>query len=1098
MWISRRFVSWLTAGAVVAGVSALSAPIAAADPLPAAYGSATSGRVLSLGINALGLANITAGIGVSTTAVDTTATPRASAASANLAAGALGIPLAIAGGSATAGPAVGSPTYNTGLGQVNVPPVLTTGVLTGTGLANWAGDAACVPDGTPIVQAATQLAGANVGITGINILTLGTVSTTGATQHVGTSIVSTSSGNLAGATLLNGLVNIAVVANPTITATSTGATTSVTANAYAIDVTVGGVTTRLTAGMSLPINLNLGVASASIVVGVGGLSNTSAGTTAAGSASFISITGTIAPAIGPALATINTSILPLSASATAPAAGGVECTRLDVPTITAPAEGSTINDTTPTITGTGVPGATLTVNEGASVIGSVTVAGDGTWSLTPTTPLTPGAHAITATQSLGAAASDATGPRTFTIVDNVPPTAPVITVPADNSSTNDNTPTISGTGEPGATVTVVRGGGITVGTATVDAGGAWSLTPTTPLPDGAITLTATQADPVGNVSPVSAPVTFTIDSTPPAAPVITAPADGSTLTDNTPTITGTGEPGATVTVTADGTPIGTALVDAGGAWSLIPATALPDGQTTLVANQTDPAGNASLASNSVTVTIDATAPVAPVITAPADGSSTNDTTPTITGTGEPGATVTVNAGGAPIGTATVDAGGAWSLTPTTPFAPGAVTLTATQADAAGNVSPLSAPVTFTIDTTAPTAPVITAPVDGSTLTDNTPTITGTGEPGATVTVTADGTPIGTALVDVGGAWTLTPTTPLPDGQTVLLSTQADPAGNVSAPSNSVTVTIDATAPAAPVITAPADGSTTADNTPTITGTGEPGATVTVNAGGTILGSATVDAGGAWSLTPAAPLPDGPTTITAIQADPAGNVSPTSAPVTFTIDTTAPAAPVITAPADGSTTTDNTPTISGTGEPGATVTVNAGGAPIGTATVDAGGAWSLTPTTPLPDGATTLTATQADPVGNVSAPSAPVTFTVDTTPPAAPVITAPVDGSTLTDNTPTVTGTGEPGATVTVNAGGAPIGTATVDAGGAWSLTPTTPLPDGQTILTANQTDPAGNASLASAAVTVVIDTTAPAAPVITAPADGSSTNDTTPTITGTG
>ena len=458
---SRRMVAWLAAAAATTGLGLTHAMPASADPIPTAtYGGATSGRVLDLGINALGLANITAGIGVSTTAVGSKVTPRASASSANLAVGALGIPIAVASGSATAGPAVASPTYTTDLAQVDVLPVLDTGLLTGSGLANWAGDAQCVPAGTPMAQATTQMAGATVGITGINILTVGTVSTTGSTQHAGTGIVSTSAGTLAGATLLNGLVTIAVVANPTITATSTGATTSVTANAYAIDVTVGATTTRLTAGQSLHVGLGVGVATASIDIGVGALTNTSAGTTASGSASFISITGTITPIVGPALATINTSILPLSASATAPATGGVECNRLDLPTITTPTEASTTNDTTPTITGTGVPGAALTVREGALVLGTTTVAPDGSWTLTPATPLAAGPHAITATQALGTATSDTTAVRNFTVVDDAP-----------------------------------------IGTTTVDPAGAWTLIPSTALATGTATVTASQADRAGNVSP---------------------------------------------------------------------------------------------------------------------------------------------------------------------------------------------------------------------------------------------------------------------------------------------------------------------------------------------------------------------------------------------------------------------------------------------------------------------------------------------------------------------------------------------------------------------------------------------------------------------
>ncbi|WP_010118327.1 Ig-like domain-containing protein, partial [Acinetobacter sp. P8-3-8] len=48
------------------------------------------------------------------------------------------------------------------------------------------------------------------------------------------------------------------------------------------------------------------------------------------------------------------------------------------------------------------------------------------------------------------------------------------------------------------------------------------------------------------------------------------------------------------------------------------------------------------------------------------GGTTDDTTPTITGTGEPGATVEVIDNGQPLGTTTVDSAGNWTFTPDTP------------------------------------------------------------------------------------------------------------------------------------------------------------------------------------------------------------------------------------------------------------------------------------------------------------------------------------------------------------------------------------------------------------------------------------------------
>ena len=168
-----------------------------------------------------------------------------------------------------------------------------------------------------------------------------------------------------------------------------------------------------------------------------------------------------------------------------------------------------------------------------------------------------------------------------------------------------------------------------------------------------------------------------------------------------------------------------------------------------------------------------------------------------------------------------------------------------------------------------------------------------------------------------------------------------------------------TAPAVPTITNPVSGSTdTTTATPTISGGGVNGDTVTVSIDGTVAGTAAVN-GGAWSFMPTSALSNASHTITATQAAAGGPISPTSAPDTFTVNVaTAPAAPTITNPVSGSTdTTTATPTISGGGVNGDTVTVSIDGTVAGTAAVN-GGAWSFTPTSALSNASHTVTATQA--------------------------------------------------------------------------------------------------------------------------------------------
>ncbi|MBE0594437.1 MAG: hypothetical protein IH616_18765 [Gemmatimonadales bacterium] len=172
--------------------------------------------------------------------------------------------------------------------------------------------------------------------------------------------------------------------------------------------------------------------------------------------------------------------------------------------------------------------------------------------------------------------------------DDAPPPAPVITSPLPGSLTNDNTPTISGTAQAGATVEVFDGA-VSLGT-TVATGGAWSLTPAA-LTDGSHTVTARATDGAGNTSPLSAGVTFTVDATLPAAPVVTSPTQNEILTTSTPTITGTAEANATVTILIDGAVSGTTPADGAGVWGYTVSAALATGPHTVAARATDAAGN---------------------------------------------------------------------------------------------------------------------------------------------------------------------------------------------------------------------------------------------------------------------------------------------------------------------------------------------------------------------------------------------------------------------------------------------------------------------------------------------------------------------------
>ncbi|HHK3327151.1 TPA: Ig-like domain-containing protein, partial [Pseudomonas aeruginosa] len=650
-----------------------------------------------------------------------------------------------------------------------------------------------------------------------------------------------------------------------------------------------------------------------------------------------------------------------------------------------------------TLSGTAEPGATVTLTDGnGNPIGQVTADGSGNWSFTPGTPLANGTV-------VNATASDPTGNTSApasTTVDSVAPAAPVVN-PSNGAE-------ISGTAEPGATVTLTDGSGNPIGQVTADGSGNWSFTPSTPLADGTV-VNATATDPAGNTGGQGS---TTVDAIAPATPTVNL-SNGSSLS-------GTAEPGSTVILTdGNGNPIAEVTADGSGNWTYTPSTPIANGTVVNVVAQ-DASGNSS---PPATVTVDSSAPPAPVIN-PSNGV-------VISGTAEAGATVTLtDAGGNPIGQVTADGSGNWSFTPGTPLANGTV-IVATATDPTGNTGPQAA---TTVDAVAPPAPVID-PSNGT-------TISGTAEAGAKVILTdGNGNPIGETTADGSGNWSFTPGTPLANG-TVVNAVAQDPAGNTG-PQGSTTV--DAVAPNTPVVN-PSNGNL-------LNGTAEPGSTVTLTDGnGNPIGQTTADGSGNWSFTPGSQLPNG-TVVNVTASDAAGN---TSLPATTTVDSSLPSIPQVD-PSNGSV-------ISGTADAGNTIIITDGnGNPIGQVTADGSGNWSFTPGIPLPDG--TVVNVVARSPSNVD--SAPAVITVDGVAPAAPVI----DPSNGTE----ISGTAEAGATVILtDGGGNPIGQATADGSGNWTFTPSTPLANG-TVINAVAQDPAGNTS---GPASVTVDAIAPPAPVI--------------------
>ncbi|MBD2091003.1 DUF4347 domain-containing protein [Microcoleus sp. FACHB-1515] len=290
---------------------------------------------------------------------------------------------------------------------------------------------------------------------------------------------------------------------------------------------------------------------------------------------------------------------------------------------------------------------------------------------------------------------------------------------------------------------------------------------------------------------------------------------------------------------------------------------------------------------------------------------------------------------------------------------------------------------------------------------------------------------------------------------------------------------------------------TNDRTLTFTGTGTVGDRVELysDTDSNLVGAATIDASGNWSVTTSA-LTEGVRRIWSTFRDRAGNQSTRSPEVEVTLDLTTPtppAAPDLIADSDtGRSSTDNitndaTPTFTGTGGAiGDTVklyTADSSGnrIEIGSSTVSSSG-WTVTASSTLTERIHPITATFIDRAGNESNLSNVFNLDLRTTAPVAPSVApslsvlsdrgiSDVDGIT-TDTTPTFSGTGTASSTVQVLADATVLGQAIVNSQGRWIFTPTAPLADGSYSISFQTLDVAGNASAASPATAIVIDTQA--------------------------
>ncbi len=366
---------------------------------------------------------------------------------------------------------------------------------------------------------------------------------------------------------------------------------------------------------------------------------------------------------------------------------------------------------------------------------------------------------------------------------------------ADDGITNDSTLTLTGSAAANSTVKVFDGA-TQIGTTTANSSGAWSYT-TAALSDGNHNLKAT-ATTASGTSSTSSVLVVKIDTAAPTAPTMATPTNNANGGLN---LTGTAEANSVVKVFDGTTQIGSATANSSGVWSYTTG-ALAAGSHNLTAKATDAAGNTGAASAVVTASTGTSAPpatpAAPTITSISNDSGvagdgiTNDNTLALKGTAAANSTIKIYDGSTQIGTTTASSTGSWDYI-TSVLSNAKHVLTATATNSSGQASTASGAVTMTVDTVAPTAPVLGS---NAVVNTNQVKLSGTAEANSKVTIYDGTTVVGTGTTNSAGAWSVT-TNALSTGTHALTVKAADVAGNVSAASQPINTVISATSPAPP-------------------------------------------------------------------------------------------------------------------------------------------------------------------------------------------------------------------------------------------------------------------------------------------------------------
>lgn len=554
---------------------------------------------------------------------------------------------------------------------------------------------------------------------------------------------------------------------------------------------------------------------------------------------------------------------------------------------------------------TGTPTGTVTFMEGTNVLGTGTLA-NGVASFTTTTPLSLGAHSITAVYSGDTSFAGSTS-LALAVTVNQASTITTVTSSSNPASVGQSvtfTATVAamppGAGTPTGTVTFEDGLTI-LGTGTLDSNGQATFTTSslalgthaiTAVYNGDNNFTTSTSQPFSqNVLP---PTTLTVTSSP--NPSVFGQPVAFTVT-VMPVTPGSGTPTGTVTFSDGTTVLGTSTLSGGTA--TFTTSVLTAGSHSITATYT---GDTNFGPSTATVTQTVNqASTTTTLTSSANPSAAGQVitfTATVAavspGAGVPTGTVTFMDGTTTLGTGTLDASGRATFQTST-LAQGTHSITATYSGDPNFVASTSSaliqsvqPATTTVLVSSPNPSVFGQPVTFTATV--TPAAGGMGTPTGTVTFMDGNTVLGTGTLNASGVASFTTTTLSAGGHAITAVYNGDSSfARSSSAAVSQTVNRASTATALTSSLNPSMAGQavtfTAFVSPTAPGAGTPTGTVTFMDGATVLATSPLTAGRATFQTTT--LSVASHQITAVYSGDSNFTGSTSVALTQTVNQAAP-------------------------------------------------------------------------------------------------------------------------------------------------------------------------------------------------------------------